>query len=239
MSKNMFLVIIVVLSIVIGIGLGTFIPGYIESFTKQSVINPNVKELPIVGVTSDGNGVVGLMSVEVKPGSGLVLVNVNDLLADYDSQLSARNAALFAGNYTGVSLSDKDLIYNINVNASIIAGPSAGVPMTVATIAVLQNHKLKGGLFMTGAVTSDGQISGVGGIGEKARAAKNAGAKYFIIPKANYVTGYVSVKQCTDISDLHYCQIDYKADNVSVNKLLGLEVIEVSNIKEVLGVAFE
>src|SRR3972149_2710510 len=51
-------------------------------------------------VDEDGNGVIGSLYTTVKPGSGLVLVNVNSLLAQFDTQLSGRTAAQAAARYS-------------------------------------------------------------------------------------------------------------------------------------------
>lgn len=243
MKKAILLVIIVLLSIGLGIGLGNYFANKNHNIQVQQVQLSSgdsiTKDAPIVGVTSDGNGIAASMSVEVKSGTGLVLVNINDLLADYESQLSARNAAIFAENYTKISLKNKDVIYHIRVNASIVAGPSAGVSMAIATVAALENKNIKPGVFMTGAIDSSGAITGVGGVGEKAKAAKIAGAKIFIIPKANYITSYVPSKKCQDFNDINYCEVDYNADTTSISKLFGLDVLEFNNVRDALGVALE
>jgi len=239
LNKNVILLFIVILSISLGIGFGSFI--FNNDYSQDNLIVPAdsvTKHIPIVGVTNDGNGVYGDMVVEVKPGTGLVLVNINDLLADYESQLSARNAALIAQNITGVSLYNKDIIYKIDVNASVVAGPSAGVAMAVATIAALNNKKVRDGIFITGAIDSNGFISSVGSIDKKAQAAKNGNASIFIIPKANYAGNYEMSKGCSIIRNINYCEISYML-NTNMTKLYGINIIEVKNIKEAIEVALE
>src|SRR3990167_2692682 len=102
--------------------LGIFLGAYFsksnrinESTQEHSIeyfLNNTYREMPIVGVDDKGNGVLGILTVEVKPGSGLVLVNINNVLADYYNQLSARNAAIVAANFTHKNLANLDVIYN-------------------------------------------------------------------------------------------------------------------------------
>ncbi len=191
-----------------------------------------IKDIPIVGVDEKGNGVSGKLSIEVKPGSGLVLVNINDVLADYLTQLSARNAAKIGANYTGIDLSRLDVVYTIHANASVVEGPSAGAAMAVGTIAALENKNINPEVFITGAIDESGNVLPVGGIIEKAKVAKSSGAKLFLIPSADYIQNYERVKKCTKYNDLEYCTVTFEPKEGDISKTLGIEVKQVKNIKE-------
>ena len=192
------------------------------------------KDVKVVGVDNNGNGVSATMRVEVKPGSGLVLVNINNLLADYLTQISARNAAEVASNITNTNLQNIDVIYNIKANATVIEGPSAGSAMAVATIAALENKSMIEDAIITGTIEKDGSINVVGGIKEKARAAKSAGAKKLLIPKADYINDYEQIKSCRNIKNLEYCEIRYIPKTADLDKELGIKIIQIQNIKEVI-----
>lgn len=64
-------------------------------------------------------------------------------------------------------------------------GPSAGVPLTIALISAFTGKKIKRDVGMTGEITLRGRILPVGGIREKALAARRVGIKTFILPEKN------------------------------------------------------
>jgi ATP-dependent Lon protease len=64
-------------------------------------------------------------------------------------------------------------------------GPSAGVPMAVALISAFTNRPIRRDVGMTGEITLRGRILAVGGIREKALAARRAGVTTFILPSKN------------------------------------------------------
>ena len=64
-------------------------------------------------------------------------------------------------------------------------GPSAGITMFTSLASAFTGRKVKPFLAMTGEITLRGQVLPVGGIKEKALAAKRAGIKNIIMPKQN------------------------------------------------------
>ena len=64
-------------------------------------------------------------------------------------------------------------------------GPSAGITMFTSLASAFTGRKVKPYLAMTGEITLRGQVLPVGGIKEKALAAKRAGIKTIIMPKQN------------------------------------------------------
>ncbi|MBA3957769.1 MAG: endopeptidase La [Parachlamydiaceae bacterium] len=64
-------------------------------------------------------------------------------------------------------------------------GPSAGITMVTALLSLLLNKPIKDNLGMTGELTLTGCVLPVGGIKEKFIAARRAGLKSVIMPKAN------------------------------------------------------
>jgi len=179
-----------------------------------------------------GKGVVAKMSVNIKEGTGLVLVNINNTLADYLTQLSARRAAKIASEVTNKSINNLDLIYNLKTNAGLIEGPSAGAAMTLATIAGLQNKTINQSVIITGTIEEDGSINIVGGINEKAQAAKLTNATLFLIPEGRYNVGYEEIKKCKEKETVIYCEIDYLPKEIDIEKELGIKTIQVKNITE-------
>lgn len=191
--------------------------------------------LNIPAVDNEGNGVVSKLVVEEKPGTGGVLVDINQLLFWVDTQNSIRIAQRVAQNITNIDLSNVDLIYSIDTNASVIGGPSAGAAITISTIALLENRTLNPDVMITGTINPNGDIGPVGGIVEKAKAAKDVGATLFLLPSGQAVqTYYTPVEHCDNIGPITYCSTEYKEEKIDAQKEAGIEIKEVSNINEAL-----
>ncbi len=205
--------------------------------TKIVLSNESVLRtyMDIPAVDQEGNGVVTKLIVEAKPGNGRVLVDINQLLFWIDTQNSIRVAQKVAQNFTNTDLSSIDLIYAIETNASVIGGPSAGAAMTVATIALIENKSLNESVMMTGTINQDGSIGPVGEIVAKAKAAKDIGAKLFLVPKGQAIqTYYKPIEHCERIGPLTYCSTEYKPEKIDVSKEVGIAVKEVNSIEDAL-----
>ncbi len=90
-------------------------------------------------------------------------------------------------SFLGIGLEDGyryALPATVNINTANIGGPSAGLAMTLTLINKLSHGSLTGGHIVaaTGTMAPNGQVGAVGGVEEKAVAAHNAHAQYFIVP---------------------------------------------------------
>ncbi|MBS3054570.1 MAG: hypothetical protein J4431_03470 [Candidatus Aenigmarchaeota archaeon] len=192
-------------------------------------------EMIIAAVDSEGNGVTGKLFTTVRPaaspGSGQVLVSVNNVLSQLDTQASARTAVHAAGRYADKDIGDYDVIYVMEVNAQSIEGPSAGAAMAVSALAALNGNSMDPRVSITGAIREDGTIAPVGGIEEKLAAAKKAGVTTFLVPggQSSQSTAERS-KACTTRGGYEYCRIVYAVKKTSISD----EVKEVSDIGEAL-----
>lgn len=94
-------------------------------------------------------------------------------------------------------------------------GPSAGITMATAMLSAITEKKVRADVAMTGEITLRGRVLPIGGLKEKLLAAKSAGVKTVLVPEKNM----------RDVEDI----------TQEITK--GLEIIPVSHMDEVLGIA--
>ncbi|MEM5820405.1 MAG: S16 family serine protease [Candidatus Aenigmatarchaeota archaeon] len=204
-------------------------------FVSQYFSNYSKVEFPLLAVDENGNGVITKLIVEVKNGSGKILVNIENLLFWIDTQNSIRIAKNLAEKITKINTSNLDIIYTIEANASIIGGPSAGSAITIATIAALTQKEFKKDVVITGTIDENGNIGRVGAIKEKCLAAKNYGAKICLVPKGQSIEfELIPKRDCTRIGNFEFCRITFETKEIDISKEIGIKVIEVYNIEDAL-----
>ena len=197
--------------------------------------NSTYVEMKLPAVDSEGNGVTTVLSVEVSPGNGKTLIDINNLLFFADTQHSIRIAKNVAEKITEKNMNNYNLVYGVEANASLIGGPSAGAALTIATIAAVEGKQIRKDVMITGAVNSDGSIGPVGEILAKAKAAKEAGASIFLVPllQSRDVI-YDTVESCEKFGASEICTTETRPRKVNVIEETGINVVEVASVEEAL-----
>lgn len=243
-NKKIFIVIFLI-GILIGIWLGYYVsyknvPTQETQVVTKYVYKPlnvtySYSEINLAAVDQNGNGVVTPLIVEVKDGDGKILTNIEKLLFWVDTQQSIQTARQVAENVTKIDVDKYDLTYTVKSNATLVGGPSAGASLTAATIAALENKKIKPDVMMTGTINADGTIGEVGGILEKAKVVKELGAKLFLVPKGQGTETYLKPEEsCVTRANFLFCTTKYKEITINIGKEIGISVIEVANIIEAI-----
>lgn len=102
---------------------------------------------------------------------------------------SAENVLTLFKLMYGVDI--ENYFIHINFPTGIpVDGPSAGIAMFSCIYSALFNEPISSEIAMTGEITIHGEVYPVGGVTEKIMAAKNAGVKKVIIPKASMQHSY-------------------------------------------------
>jgi Lon-like protease len=90
------------------------------------------------------------------------------------------------GTIIGVNVTQRyDFPIEVDIDTSDIGGPSAGLAMTLAIIDDLTPGELTAGktVAVTGTISTDAKVGEIGGIEQKAVAARAAHAELFLVPK--------------------------------------------------------
>ena len=167
------------------------IPTNIQGFAElqapavmQSI--ENIQDYPFIRQQIVETGSLINISVEIRPGKGRILVQTKPLMGTV-FQDAANTAAYVAQNKTGMQLSGSDVIFSIESEREIpsVDGPSAGALMTLLVISALEKKELKNDVTLTGTIDQYGHVGAIGGIIEKAKAAKEGGKTLMLLSEEN------------------------------------------------------
>lgn len=191
----------------------------------------------IVAVRSDTSmGEIGKVHVEIKEGTGNVLVNTNPF-TEPDTQYSVREAVEVATDFTQASIADKDIVISFEINGSLVGGPSAGAATTVAIIAALEGESVRQDVAVTGTIEEGGVIGQVGSVFEKAIAAERNNMTLFLVPDGQEKVVYYE-QQIEDRGrfDFRFKRVYYTSKEIDLGEYFQgeMDVKEVSTIDDVV-----
>ena len=200
---------------------------------EEVLIEEGSAYISVPAIGPDGTGVSTKLVVKAEKGTGKTLVDINSLLFWVDTQNSIRMAKKVAEDVTGLDTDNYDMTFSINANASLIGGESAGAALAMASIAALSGDTLRDDVMITGTINHDGTIGPIGGILEKARAAKEVNANIFLVPllQGNEIT-YEEIEHCETFGLMEWCSIERIPKKINIQGESGIDVIEVGNIEE-------
>ena len=141
----------------------------------------------VIGVDDNEIGHVIQLEVIIKEGKSNLFLNVANVLVDESMQSSAQTAIRVAREVTRTSLTDKDVLINIKSPAQegrlTISGGSAGGAIAIAAIAAIKGKPPLEDVLMTGTINTDHSIGKIGAPRAKGIAARENGAKLFLVPQ--------------------------------------------------------
>ena len=191
----------------------------------------------IVAVRSDNHsGVIGKVYVEIKEGSGNVLINTNPFV-EPTTQQSVREAVEVAEDYTRMNLTNNDVIIYFDINGTLIGGPSAGAAIAAAAIAALEGAEVKQDVAITGSIEEDGHIGHVAAVFEKAIAAEKTGMSLFLVPEGQKkLTYYEKKTKEYHLFGITFFRVYYVPEEIDLGEYMNgkMNVSEVSTIEDVV-----
>ncbi|HEU4938051.1 MAG TPA: endopeptidase La [Vicinamibacterales bacterium] len=141
-----------------------------------------------VAWTETGGDVLFIESVLLPGGHGHLTLTGQLGNVMQESARAALSHVRQQADLLGISaetLTKNDLHVHVPAGAIPKDGPSAGVTMATAIVSAARGEPVRSDVAMTGEITLSGLVLPVGGIREKALAARRYGVKTFILPEMN------------------------------------------------------
>lgn len=184
---------------------------YITDLTRQ--LAETQAETRIVRIShyglavEDNSGVVFPIEVDIiSAGTGSVSVDVSNAKYEAAFQDAVRTAAVAASKYTGVPISDKNIVVRFlgdhEGDPVRVDGSSAGALIACLISAGLTDRQVNTKVLVTGTIDPDGTIGTVGSIEDKTEAAADFGANILLVPaKQEFDSNRIVIVGVSDIED--------------------------------------
>ncbi len=217
------------------------LPAQIEPEELEDLLGPEIyrmeaarQQLPAgvvagLAVTPVGGDVLYVEAQTLPGGKGLSLTGqLGDVMRE--SAEIARNLLWGEASRFGVNaqrFGENGVHIHVPAGATPKDGPSAGIAMATALTSLLTQKPVRDDTAMTGEITLSGLVLPVGGIVEKVLAARRAGLKRVILPKANAKD---LRKLPEDVSqEIEFVFVEH-FDEVARNAIPGLETMYLTEI---------
>jgi PDZ domain-containing protein len=170
--------------------------GYKVTFEKRLKVLAVIGDRPAAGVLQPGDVIASIAGKKITTGADLTNAMKGkrpgqQISIGYIRDGRRHDASIRLGRDTqghaiiGIFLGPPvKFPFEVKINTSDIGGPSAGLAMTLSILDELTPGDLTGGkkVAVTGEIGFDGKVGEVGGVGQKAVAARHRGAALFIVP---------------------------------------------------------
>jgi ATP-dependent Lon protease len=133
-------------------------------------------------------GDIMFIEVNLMPGKGNLQLTgqLGDVMQEsVQAALTYTRSVAEVFGIDGRRFEETDIHLHVPEGAVPKDGPSAGVTMATALISAFTDRPIYRDVSMTGEITLRGRVLPVGGVREKALAARRAGIKTFILPEQN------------------------------------------------------
>ena len=174
-------------------------------------------------------GAVSNVVVYTQPGTGHVFVETQPVTG-VDFQETARTAVAVASERANVNPNQRDFEFVLSVPKGVdeVDGPSAGLPMTIATYSAITKKPANEHVYSTGTIDSGGNVGDVGGVYYKAEAAAKSGARVILVPYNQTVVSTTSPLEINPRTGLVNLQSQLSHDGYNVT------VVGVKNVDQAL-----
>ncbi len=152
------------------------------SYAPGAVVGSSRIYAPAV-ISGSGTGSLTTISLVVVNGSGNVSI-AGPVQVSQDTLVSAQDAARAASSYLRKAESGYDFTYGIS-GAANVSGPSGGLAMALLAVSALKGEPDQLDFAATGTISGSGRVGAIGGVYDKASAAKAKGLSFMLVPYVN------------------------------------------------------
>jgi Lon-like protease len=177
----------------VDVSVGQLVREVDDGFPADGVLEMGDVIVAIDGETFDDEQDLSRLLSDEEPGDEVTvsLRSPEDADREVDLALAAspddRDKAVMGVRVVPLVL-EYEFPFDITIDTGDVGGPSAGLAFTLGIIDDLTPGDLTGGsdIAVTGTIAGDGTVGPVGGTGQKAAAARDAGIGLFLVPSDDY-----------------------------------------------------